>query len=344
MTIDRGPEALLALVEPLCAEAGLAAPLRLERLAGGGNNRVYRVETATGPALLKEYFRHPGDPRDRLAAEQAFSRFAWDHGIRALPQPLACDRAAGIGLYEFLAGRKLSPGAVSQSHVEGAADFVAAVNRHRDDPAAARLPIASEACFSLAEHLACVERRIERLSGLDPESDLHREAIAIFASRLRPLWSRTRAGVLRAVGDAGTSLHDALPPRQRVVSPSDFGFHNCLVTDAGLRFIDFEYAGWDDPAKMACDFFCQPEVPVPQQFLQGFVERVEAVVGADGGLAGRVRLLLPVYGVKWCCIMLNEFLPVGDTRRAFARADISLESRRADQLRKVEAALARLEA
>ena len=135
--------------------------------------------------------------------------------------------------------------------------------------------------------------------------------------------------MLGAVGDAG----DALPPRQRVVSPSDFGFHNCLVTDAGLRFIDFEYAGWDDPAKMACDFFYQPEVPVPQPFLPGFIERVEAVV----------RLLLPVYGVKWCCIMLNEFLPMGDTRRAFARADISLESRRADQLRKVEAALARLE-
>ena len=54
MTSDRTPEALLARAEPLCAEAGLAAPLRLERLPGGGNNRVYRVETPTGPALLKE--------------------------------------------------------------------------------------------------------------------------------------------------------------------------------------------------------------------------------------------------------------------------------------------------
>ena len=25
-------------------------------------------------------------------------------------------------------------------------------------------------------------------------------------------------------------------------------------------FIDFEYAGWDDPSKLICDFFCQPAV------------------------------------------------------------------------------------
>jgi len=85
-------------------------------------------------------------------------------------------------------------------------------------------------------------------------------------------------------------------------------------------------------------------VPVPQHFLPGFVEQITAGTGAASGLAARVRLLLPVYGVKWCCIMLNEFLPVGDDRRAFARANESHATRRLNQLHKIEAALARLEA
>ena len=41
----------------------------------------------------------------------------------------------------------------------------------------------------------------------------------------------------------------------KCLSPSDFGFHNVIVEkDKILRFIDFEYAGWDDPAKMVSDF------------------------------------------------------------------------------------------
>jgi hypothetical protein len=42
--------------------------------------------------------------------------------------------------------------------------------------------------------------------------------------------------------------------------------------------------------------------------------------------------------------MLNEFLPVGDDRRSFARADESHDMRHLKQLQKVEAALTRLDA
>jgi hypothetical protein len=326
-------------VAPVLAAAGLPSALSIERLPGGGNNRVYRIDTAAGPVLLKEYFQHTADPRDRLAAEHAFMSFAWDHGIRTLPQPLACDRAAGLGLYEFVAGRKLAPGEVTAAHVDEAAGFFTAVNRHRDDPTAARLPIASEACFSIAEHLACVDRRIERLATIAPESDLHREAHKLVATRLMPAWARVRA----AVAADGQPLDAPLPITARVLSPSDFGFHNCLATASGLRFIDFEYAGWDDPAKTVCDFFCQPAVPVPGEHFERCLAAVISATG-DAGIRGRVALLLPVYELKWCCIMLNEFLPVGDDRRSFARADESHDMRHLKQLQKVEATLTRLNA
>lgn len=310
------------------------------RLTGGGNNRVYRIDTSAGPVLLKEYFRHAKDSRDRLGAEQAFLQFAWAHGVRAIPQPLACDRAAGIAIYEFLVGGKLAPGEVTAAHVDEAAAFFAAVNRHRHAPGAAALPVASEACFSLAEHLACVERRIARLGVIEPESDLHRQAAALVAERLVPAWQRVRA----AVEARGLPLEAPLAAADRVISPSDFGFHNSIVTDSGLKFIDFEYAGWDDPAKTVCDFFCQPAVPVPREHFERFLAAAADGSHDPAALRERVRLLLPVYELKWCCIMLNEFLPVGDDRRAFARGDESHETRRLNQLHKVEASLGRLDA
>lgn len=330
---------VLANVTTLLESSGLGLPRAVVNFPGGGNNRVYRVETAAGPLLLKEYFRHPGDPRDRLGAEQAFSRFAWDHGIRSLPQSLGSDCEAGLGLYEFVEGRKLAPGEVTAAHVAEAAAFFTDVNRHRADPAAWSLPLASEACFSLAEHLACVDRRVQRLAAIEPESDLHHQAAALVADRLLPAWNTVRA----AVAAGGIPLNDPLPIAARVLSPSDFGFHNCLVTDSGLKFIDFEYAGWDDPAKTVCDFFCQPAVPVPREHFERFLAAVISATG-DAGIRDRVALLLPVYELKWCCIMLNEFLPVGDNRRSFASADESHDMRRLKQLHKVGAALARLEA
>lgn len=64
----------------------------------------------------------------------------------------------------------------------------------------------------------------------------------------------------------------------RVMSPSDFGFHNCLQhdTEAGLKlgFFDFEYAGLDHPLKAIIDFLLQPDTIVTRTLAEAFLDRV----------------------------------------------------------------------
>jgi hypothetical protein len=284
-------EADRTIARDLVAALVGTADFSLEQLPGGGNNRVFRVRFAGKVALLKEYFHHPGDPRDRLDAEFSFSKFAWDAGLRCLPEPLGADPSNHLGLYEFIEGRPVSK--VTREDVQQALDFFCELNRRKD--AAQGLPVASEACFSIAEHLQCVEWRVQRLAGVEDPV-----AARFVRDELTPQW--------RAI--AGRAYDET--PVERCVSPSDFGFHNALQEPPGrLRFIDFEYAGWDDPAKMVCDFFCQPARPVPHEFLEMFA----AVVDPQ-----RVARLLPVYQVKWCCIILNDFLPVESQRRQFSRS------------------------
>ncbi len=336
MTTPADLDAIARHAAPVLRAAGVVAPFQIKPIAGGGNNRVYRVESAAAPVVLKAYFRHPADPRDRLRADFGFSSFAWEVGARALPRPLASDPAAGMAVYEFVAGRKLGPGEVTAAHVDEAAAFVREVNEQRDDRRAAELPEASEACFSIAAHVDCVDRRIDRLAGIDAASPRGGEATTLVATRLRPAWHHVHDSVLASAAAADTSLAGA----DRCLSPSDFGFHNAILADDGrLRFLDFEYAGHDDPAKMACDFFCQPAVPVPREHLGGFVDAVADLWADPVAFRRRVGLLLPVYELKWCCIMLNEFLPSADSRREFAGAIVDRESRRAAQLAKVAAAL-----
>ncbi|HEY3788217.1 MAG TPA: phosphotransferase, partial [Urbifossiella sp.] len=155
------------LVAALTERIGVGPVRAIAPIEGGANNRVFRLETADAAFLLKSYFRHPDDPRDRLAAEFAFAQFAWNHGVRCIPQPLACDAAAGLGLFEFVFGQSLKGSVAGEAAVDQAIDFFRTLNRSRYEEEAAKLPRASESCMSLDDHFHTVNRRVERLQSIE---------------------------------------------------------------------------------------------------------------------------------------------------------------------------------
>jgi hypothetical protein len=325
----------------LLGHSGFRGPFSLTPLSGGKNNQVFRVDLADQSLVLKAYFIHPGDPRDRLGAEFAFSTFAWSHGLRCLPQPLACDNESRLALYAYVPGRKLTPEETTRARVAEAAAFYGRLNALVREPDAARLPAGSEACFRLADHLHCLARRSERLQRIEPSSAVDRDAALFVSHDLSPLCQAVFDATAEQAKELGIALDAELPIADRCLSPSDFGFHNALVTPAGsMTFLDFEYAGWDDPAKTICDFFCQPELPAPPAALGDFAATVARGVSKPDLLRQRYELLLAVYRLKWCCIMLNDFLPAGNQRRQFARAEADETERKAAQLAKARQALA----
>jgi hypothetical protein len=317
----------LELACRLAVQAGLPPPRTITRLSGGKNNRVFRVGESS---VLKLYHWDPRDPRDRLRAEWRFLDYAWARGVRNIPQPLAKDAAAHAGLYGWLPGTTLST--ALPEHVEAALQFLLALNAPPCDPMA--LDPGSEACFSLSEHIATIDRRVARLSAIDPEVPQRAAAESLIRERLQPTWHRVRSILLNHAKQ--------LEATAICVSPSDFGFHNALADNGRLAFIDFEYAGRDDPAKLVCDFFCQPEVPVPSGHMAGFAHHLIAGLRLDPSHEARCHLLLDAYRVKWACIILNDFLPLGSSRRAYAALPRS-EERCAFQLARAAAKLDEIE-
>jgi hypothetical protein len=331
--------ALLALARRLAEEAGRRGARALSRLAGGRNNQVYRVDTENGvPLVLKRYFTDARDSRDRLGAEWSFIAHAWSRGIRVVPEPLACDAGEQTGLYSFIAGHKVDASELKPAHVDAAIDFVLAVNQ-RPRPS---LAPGSEACFSLAEHIATVQRRVSRLATLDVTTPHADAAQRLVSDQLFPAWAAVKARIAAGAQAAGLAMDQVLAASDCCLSPSDFGFHNALLDNAGkLTFLDFEYAGRDDPAKLVSDFFCQPEVPVPLALHAHFIDRMANGLCLDAAGIARCRLLLDAYQIKWTCIILNDFLPLGAARRAFADS-LAWAQRCAEQLAKAEAKLAGL--
>lgn len=315
-----------------------APPRGLTLVGGGRNSQVYRLDCADGRVLaLKAYFRHPGDARDRLAVEFGALEFLWARGLRCLPQPLARDAETALGLYSFLPGERPDP--PTEAEVDAVCAFLAQVHALRQDPGAAGLPEASEACFSLQAVAANIDLRLARLTEVDPGLAQESGLATFLTGELRPAW-RELLAECRAL--AGSAFETPLAAGQRTLSPSDVGFHNALRSDIGLVFLDFEYFGWDDPAKLVADFLLHPgmilSLSLRRRFAAGILDRL-----AVDGLPRRVRLAFPLFGIKWCTILLNEFLPGPLDRRTFADPlGRSVRERQARQLEKARTKLATL--
>jgi len=336
--------ALSARVGSLLVDSGIGeGDVQLSACATGGNNRVYLAQVGGERYAVKRYFVHPADPRDRLRAEYAFLEYAKAIGLRCVPQPVACSPADHVAIYEFIDGRKLQADELSAHHVEQALAFLRELNLPEHRRLAGGLEAASEARFSIAEHLELVQQRIDRLKMIPGDSKIDLEAVA-FVARLAAVWDELQVRILASAERGGLHLEKQLEQDNRCISPSDFGFHNALVGEHDeVFFIDFEYAGWDDPAKTVSDFFSHPAVPVPSEYFEPFVQAV-AGFGADPALLfERARLLLPVFQTKWCCIMLNDFLPELLQRRKFADPSLAEATRKRQQLEKAEGLLRSIE-
>ena len=317
----------------------------MEPARSGGNNRVLIIRVPEGAFIAKWYFSDASDPRDRLATEWSFFQFAVKTCPSSVPRPFSRDAEGRAALYEYIEGDPLSPGEVTAADVDAACDFLAALNDPGFRVLAADLPEASEACFSIEEHLQLVNGRLERLERVDFSGETDSAARSL-VREMTEFWDALQETISGRANRLGLALADRLPEEERCVSPSDFGFHNAIRRpDGSICFIDFEYAGWDDPSKTAADFFLQPAMPVDTRHRERFAAAAFGhLPQARRGLhRGRAELLRPLFGLKWCCIILNPFLPGWAARRVPEGAGLDLAQVRQERLRRAKQALETLQ-
>jgi hypothetical protein len=302
-------------------------------LSGGGNNRVYRVSAENmGECVVKFYFRSPSDPRDRLKTEFSACEFMWRHGVRCIPEPRCADFQHGIGVYSYLGDARVAPHDALPGDISDAVSFIKDLRKLSNAADARTLGDASEACFSARALVENVSKRVERLLAVsDEETEVFRRFLT------------ARKELAHALNRIGGALEEnaLLLPQYQTLSPSDFGFHNAVRIGAGLAFYDFEYFGWDDPVKLVADFMLHPgSMASLEQRKQFFEEacKLFAEFEPEGQFAARYRRFFPLYQIKWCCIVMNEFVPEYRARRDFARARTADEivAAQEKQLLKVE--------
>ncbi len=308
--------------------------LSLKHCMNGANNRGYLLETREGRFFVKQYFRQQGDERDRLKAEFAFLSYAKKAAPRFVPCSYGQDEENGLALYEYVEGRAFTSADVGKQEIREAAAFFCALNHLAMKQEAMNLPSASEAGFSIQDHINNVSLRIDKLQQALDEKE---QEAKCFIQALQAHWQILLAKIKQQAEEQGLDLQTPLPLSERCISPSDFGFHNALkMTDGRVCFLDFEYAGWDDPAKMVGDFFLQLAIPIPSQYHELFLGEVFIPFPQLASLIQRAKLLQALCRVKWCCIALNVYIPVHLARRQFANPGLNTVELKQNQLKKAK--------
>ncbi len=278
----------------------------IERVRGSGRNSgVYRIRKGGTNYALKQYPpRRPGE-RDRAAIELAALHFMTAHGITSVPRPYAADSERGYALIEWIDGTSVT--APSAADIAAAAGFLAAIHGLRRESDATVQPLAAEACLSGGEIVAQIERRLARLGALAAEEP----ALATFLDyAFRPLLGRITGWAERGYAGQGRSFTLPVEIEARTLCASDFGFHNALRRRSGeLVFIDFDDFGWDDPVKLTADFLLHPGMQLSETLKRQFAAAAAAIYQTDQSFAARLALLYPLFALRWCLILLNEFLP-----------------------------------
>ncbi len=269
------------------------------------NNALYKVTADNGDTFAVKLFAgtSPQD-RDRFDREAAALAFFKYHAVQHVPYAIAVDAKLHLIVYPWIDGPPSVE--VNADFVIHAWRFIESLHALRTSQDATVLPKATEACLCID---ALVKQISDRLARLNNNDVLEPEMLA-------PLLPRIKAQLDAIIADAAPriqalqGLEDGSIARHlQTLSPSDFGTHNAILSDSGPVFIDFEYFGWDDPVKLCADFMWHPGMNLGGELRELARREAVRIFSADETFPYRLRLLYPLYGLRWSLIILNPFAP-----------------------------------
>ena len=301
---------------------------RVELRKGRGNSRVYELTAGSEKKYaLKVYPDRQRDPRPRLETEFSACQELRGRGYPVV-EALVNDKSLGWGIYFWISGSPIE--VPDELFLDDAIEFVRRLySDSRIIDSFGQFHQASEACLSGSEIVWQIHSRLQKLRAVESE-----ELADFLGGEFLPYFT---LAVQSAKNECGMLFDTELPGSLQMPSPSDFGSHNALRVEGGRSvFIDFEYFGWDDPVKLASDFYWHPGMRLAPGTREQWITSCLEIFQEDPSFSLRLNSYLPLYGLKWCLILLNEYLSQGAGNRLHANPKKAndLAKIRVDQLYK----------
>lgn len=291
-------------------------------LPSSGNNRIYKVKMNNGENYsVKQYLCLKEDLRPRLQAEFNHLKALRKLGFQNIPQPVLRERNWAV--YSFIQGASVN--AIGTAEIDKILSFITRLSDVSSELRGFSILPGSDSRSCLGDYIDQIEKRSNRLILRAKTFGLEKEINNFFEQKLWPHKEFIFSKFYDSIEHLGWDLRSPFREEQQMFSPSDFGFHNILKGDNGqedLYFIDFEYSGWDDPAKLMADFFHHVGQDVAWEHKWRLLEKFAAHRTQDPGFLRRWEAVIDLIGLEWVLIVLNIIDPNEMERKQFANPKI----------------------
>ncbi len=292
-------------IQYLCDSVSIKDPIFVEKLFGGRNNSVFLIKDSNGTKKVAKFFAQ--NRTINYKREKLFLEHCQKHNLDCVPKLFASNNQDKSILVEYIEGNKISNQHICEKFIADAAQFIIDLNSsHRFF---GNYYTASDACFSIKEMVTSIDYRHNLMhQDQDNLKKLSSKADIDF-HEYENMWTNLKRK-LQTNFDQFKIIR--MTPREiRIYSPSDFGPHNMLINSRGqLKFLDFEYAGYDDPLKLSLDFFSMPDTPISHTYFDLFWSRICPDQKFYDLSYNEISLLLQIFRYKWLCITIQTGLKI----------------------------------
>ena len=268
----------------------------IERIEGRGNSEIVKIIAGNNTYISKIYPQ--SGEHNRLVAEYNSLKLLNELSVPYLQTPVAYDDGLGIAIYNYIDGEKIYN--YGNGNIKQMLSLLSVLNSTQARNKFSNFNLASNACLSGLDIEVQIKNRLRSLEGAT-NTDI---GLKLFIQdKFTPAFHKV---LIWSKKNWPNSYTQKLSQSDRVLSPSDFGFHNAIRIESGkIFFHDFEYFGWDDPVKLIADVTHHAAFELSVEHERFWLDGCLDIYGKS--ILERYKAAWPLYGLSWCLIILNEY-------------------------------------
>ena len=296
----------------------------IKEIKDGRNSQVYKLIVDQYNFILKVY---EDKKKIRINREKIFYEYLNKIEKNNTVNPLGFNIGLNMALYPYINGDKIKK--IRNNYIKKLVNFINQINKKKNF---IKLPYAIDGIKNRKNHIKLCQYKINQMKKVKLNNETMKDFSFFLNNKILPKFKEIKKSFLNK--NLYSSYKTKLSKNEMIISPSDFGFHNIIKSKNNFYFFDFEYAGLDDPVKLICDFFCQPDQSLTALQKKIFIKNLSFKNHSFKQLELLTKIFLPFHTLKWCCIILNEFK--NDTKNSNKKLFIKQNKIMKKQLRKAK--------
>lgn len=266
----------------------------IESLTGGINNPTYLIKNNKKNYVLKKLTNEPSPTFDRYLAEKQFLTLTTTIGCTNTPKLIEFFDDDRILILEYIQPDNNNL-FIDDKKIKDCIKFIKEINLNKNLCVQLISQNASDSYSDLNSHINNINKRLLNLNAHHLPTIYKNNANELLLI-LKKKWLTLKNETLNFI--TNNPNQNFIDVSFNILSPSDFGFHNFIINNGKSYFIDFEFSGWDDPAKLYCDFILQPKFRIPEIFYSDLKNNILSIEYLTY-YGERLKFLYKLLEFKW---------------------------------------------